>query len=180
MMIGMAAVAKPMVVLLLTEKWVACVPFVQISCITLAFYPVHTANLQAINAMGRSDIFLKLEIVKKIVGISLLVIAIPFGVYTMVWLKALASLISTFINAYPNKKLLEYSYKEQIKDLLPSILSSVVMGVIVLSIDLLNLNIVFTIILQLLFGGVIYVGIAKLFKFECFEYLVGVFKIKKN
>lgn len=180
MMIGMAAIAKPMIILLLTEKWVACVPFVQISCITLAFYPIHTANLQAINAMGRSDIFLKLEIIKKIIGLGLLIVAVPFGVYVMVWFKALSSLISTFINAHPNKKLLGYSYIEQMKDLLPSILNASVMGIIVWGIELLNLNVVVTIGIQIVLGAVIYFGIAKLFKFECFEYLVGMFKRKNK
>jgi len=176
MLIGMAAIAEPMVILLLTEKWVACVPFLQISCITLAFYPIHTANLQAINAMGRSDIFLKMEVVKKIIGLGLLIAAVPFGVYIMVWFKALSSLIATFINAYPNKKLLGYSYSEQVKDLLPSILSAVAMGVIVWGVELLNLNVVVTIGIQIVLGVVVYFGIAKLFKFECFEYLVEILK----
>lgn len=180
MMIGMAAIAKPMIILLLTEKWVACVPFVQISCITLAFYPIHTANLQAINAMGRSDVFLRLEIIKKIIGLGLLIAAIPFGVYVMVWFKALSSLISTFINAYPNRKLLGYSYLEQIKDLSPSILSSSMMGILVWSVDLLNLNTLVTILLQIILGTAVYFGIAKVFKFECFEYLIGMIKRKKN
>lgn len=180
MMIGMAAIAKPMIILLLTEKWVACVPFVQISCITLAFYPIHTANLQAINAMGRSDVFLRLEIIKKIIGLGLLIAAIPFGVYVMVWFKALSSLISTFINAYPNRKLLGYSYLEQIKDLSPSILSSSMMGILVWSVDLLNLNTLVTILLQIILGTAVYFGIAKVFKFECFEYLIGMIKRKKS
>lgn len=179
MMIGMAAVAKPMVILLLTEKWVACVPFVQISCITLAFYPIHIANLQAINAMGRSDIFLKLEIIKKIVGLGLLIAAVPFGVYVMVWFKALSSLIATFINAYPNKKLLGYSYLEQIKDLLPAILSASMMGIVVWGIELLNLNVVVTIVIQMILGIAVYLGIAKIFKFECLEYLVRMLKRKE-
>lgn len=180
MMIGMAAIAKPMIILLLTEKWVACVPFVQISCITLAFYPIHTANLQAINAMGRSDVFLRLEIIKKIIGLGLLIAAIPFGVYVMVWFKALSSLISTFINAYPNRKLLGYSYLEQIKDLSPSILSSSMMGILVWSVDLLNLNTLVTILLQIILGTAVYFGIAKVFKFECFEYLTGMIKRRKS
>ena len=65
MMAGLAAVAPALVELLLTEKWLPCVPYMQIYCFSLAFYPVHSCNLQAINAMGRSDIFLKLEIIKK-------------------------------------------------------------------------------------------------------------------
>lgn len=172
LMIGMAAIAKPMVILLLTEKWVACVPFLQISCITMAFYPIHTANLQAINALGRSDIFLKLEIIKKIVGITLLIVGIPFGVYAMVWLKALSSLISTFINAFPNKKLLNYSYLEQMKDLLPSIGISAVMGACVLGVELLQLNVLLTILIQIVVGSVLYVLLSKIFKLECFTYLM--------
>lgn len=178
-MIGMAAVARPMVILLLTEKWVACVPFLQISCITLAVYPIHTANLQAINALGRSDIFLKLEIIKKIVGLTLLIVGIPFGVYAMVWLKALSSLISTFINAFPNRRLLNYSYWEQIKDLMPSIGISIVMGISVLAVELLQLNVVVTLVVQIAIGVIVYVGLSKLLKLECFVYIVNVIKKEK-
>ena len=80
-MIGLAAVAKPLTVLLLTDKWLPSVPFMQFSCFILAFWPIHTTNLQAINAVGRSDIFLKLEIIKKIIGFSIMVVSIPFGLY---------------------------------------------------------------------------------------------------
>lgn len=78
MMAGLAAIAEPLVRLLLTDKWLPCVPFMQIYCFTFAFWPVHTSNLQAINAMGRSDIFLKLEIIKKSYGLIALVIAVFF------------------------------------------------------------------------------------------------------
>lgn len=179
MMIGMAAIAKPMVILLLTEKWVACVPFVQISCISLALYPIHTANLQAINALGRSDIFLKLEIIKKIIGLILLVVAIPYGVYIMVWLEVLSGVIASFVNAYPNKKLLDYSYLEQIKDLIPSILDAMFMGGVVWGVGLININVIVLIILQIVIGACIYFGIAKIFKFECYEYVVGMFRRKR-
>lgn len=178
-MIGMAAIAKPMVILLLTEKWVACVPFVQISCISLALYPIHTANLQAINALGRSDIFLKLEIIKKIIGLILLVVAIPYGVYIMVWLEVLSGVIASFVNAYPNKKLLDYSYLEQIKDLIPSILDAMFMGGVVWGVGLININVIVLIILQIVIGACIYFGIAKIFKFECYEYVVGMFRRKR-
>lgn len=78
MMAGLAGVAVPRVELLLTDKWLPCVPFVQINCLSLAFYLVHTSNLQAINAMGRSDMFLKLELIKKGIGLVALVIAVAF------------------------------------------------------------------------------------------------------
>ena len=121
MMIGLAVVAEPVVKILLTDKWLACVPFMQIFCISYALWPIHTANLQAINALGHSEIYLKLELVKKILGTVILVISLFFGVYAIAIGTLVSGVISTFINAHPNKKLLNYSYIEQIKDILPSL-----------------------------------------------------------
>lgn len=178
MMIGMAAIAKPLIIILLTEKWLGCVFFLQMSCINLAFWPIHTANLQAINAIGRSDIFLKLEIIKKILGILILIISIPFGINVMVIGKAVQSFICSIINAFPNRKLLGYSFTEQWKDLIPSLLLSLFMGVIVLSVELIGLNSYITMIIQIPLGGVIYFGLAYLLKFECFNYIISIIKPK--
>ena len=112
-MAGLAAVAEPLIELLLTDKWLIAVPFLQIFCATYAFWPVHTANLQAINALGRSDIFLKTEIVKKAFGVSVLAVTIPIGIYAMALGTVLTGIIGTFVNAYPNKLLLNYSFAEQ-------------------------------------------------------------------
>lgn len=176
LMFGMAAVARPMVILLLTEKWIGCVPFLQISCVALAFLPMQTANMQAINAIGRSDIFLKVETLKKIIGIALLVFSIPFGVYFMVGLNAVASVISTFISAYPNKKLLNYSYFEQIKDILPSVALSTFMAISVWSIALLHMNTVLTLILQIIVGIVLYIVISQKLNKENYFYLLSTVK----
>jgi teichuronic acid exporter len=124
MMVGLAVTAEPLVKLLLTDKWLPCVPFLQIFCASHALMPIHTANLQAINALGRSDIFLKLEIIKIIVGLSVLGITVFYGVYAIALGAVLSGIISTFINAYPNKKLLDYSYIEQWNDIMPSLLLS--------------------------------------------------------
>lgn len=136
MMAGLAAVSTPLVKLLLTEKWLPCVPYMQIYCFTLAFYPVHTCNLQAITAMGRSDLFLKLEVVKKSYGIVALAIAVfcfqsplaitATGLFTT-W-------IGWFVNSFPNKKLIDYSYKEQILDIFPLLFMALGMCAIVLTI----------------------------------------------
>lgn len=128
MMVGLAVIAEPLVKILLTDKWLPSVPFLQIFCAAYALMPIHTANLQAINALGRSDIFLKLEIIKKIFGFVILGITVPLGVYAIAWGTLLSSVISTFINAYPNLKLLNYSYIEQLKDIMPSIMISLLMG----------------------------------------------------
>lgn len=173
MMVGLAVIAEPLVILLLTEKWLPAVPFLQIICFSYAFWPIHTANLQAINAMGRSDIFLKLEIIKKILGLGILAFSFPFGVYYLAIGEVFSGLISSFINAYPNKKLLNYGYGEQIRDVLPSILLSIIMGGIVFTIPLLSLSPLVTMTIQIVIGICIYFGLAIVFKLECFSYLIN-------
>ena len=177
MMVGLASIAKSLVIILLTEKWLGCVFFLQISCITFAFWPIHTANLQAINALGRSDIFLKLEVVKKILGILVLLISIPFGIKVMVIGRAILDTFCTIINAFPNKKLLDYSFVEQWKDIIPSLIISLLMGVIVLSIELFKLNEYLTLIIQIVVGAITYFGLAYLLKFECLTYLLDMISI---
>ena len=176
-MAGLAAISKSLILILLTDKWLPAVIFMQFACFRLAFWPVHTANLQAIKAMGRSDIFLKLEIIKKILGIVVLIITIPMGLMAMMVGSCISAVVSSFINAFPNKKLLNYSYFEQVKDMLPSFLLAIVMFVIVLSVQLLNLNMWLTIIIQIILGVVIYFGIAKLLKFECLDYVLNMLKV---
>lgn len=141
-----------------------------------ALYPIHTANLQAINALGRSDIFLKLEIIKKIIGIAILVVSINLGVYAIAIGTVIIGIISTFINAYPNLKLLNYSYKEQWKDIMPSLLLSLVMGVIVNSIKWFHMASWLTLIIQVCIGIIIYILMAKFFKLECYTYLLTTLK----
>lgn len=176
MMIGMAVVAEPLVKIVLTDKWLPSVPFLQIFCISYALMPIHTANLQAINALGRSDMFLKLEVIKKIIGLIILMITIPFGVYIIAWGSLLSNIISSFVNAYPNKQLLGYSYKEQLIDITPSLLISIAMGGIVYLFNFLNITDWQILILQVGSGIIIYIGLAKVFKIESFSYIVGSIK----
>ncbi len=161
MMVGMAVIAEP---------------FLQIACFTFSLWPIHTANLQAINAMGRSDIFLRLEVVKKIIGLIILGISLPFGVYAIAIGQVVSSFISTFINAHPNKQLLDYSYKEQWSDIIPPIMISLVMGVIVYSINFLSLPALKLLVVQVGLGITIYLGLAKIFKIESFSYLIETVK----
>lgn len=171
-MAGLASIAKPLTIILLTEKWLPAVPFIQFCCFTYAFWPIHTANLQAIKALGRSDIFLKLEILKKIVGVIILVITIPFGLYIMMIGRCIGTVISSIINAFPNKKLLGYSYIEQLKDMLPSFILSIVMAAVVLVIGMISLNVFLKMIVQIVVGISVYMAMAKAFKVECFEYIL--------
>lgn len=180
-MAGLAGVADPLVELLLTEKWLPSVPYMQIYCFTLAFYPVHMCNLQAINAMGRSDIYLKLEIVKKSIGIASLVIAVfcfdsPIAIaMTGVFTTA----TSCFINAFPNKKLIDYSYFEQMKDILPSFIAAILMLAAVLAVELLGFGALLTLVIQILVGVAVYVCISAVLRLEPFRILLGMLLKKK-
>lgn len=173
--------AENIVKILLTEKWLGCVPFVQIACIAYSLMPIHTANLQAINAIGRSDIFLKLEICKKSIGIIILVLTIPYGIYAIAIGGVISSIISSFLNSYPNLKLINYSYKEQISDILPYIILSLLMGLLMCMVgNILCLNPVFMIFIQSIIGILFYILFSYILKFESMLYvknLLGDLKV---
>lgn len=176
LMMGLAFCATPVISLILTDKWLACVPYMQIFCITSMFYPVHTANLNAIKAMGRSDLFLKLEIVKKVVGIVLLLSTMWFGVMAMAYSLLVSSVLSQIINSWPNRKLLNYGYLEQLKDILPGIILAVVMGICVYPVQWLGLLDIITLCIQVPLGAIIYIIGSKIFKLESFEYILDMTK----
>ncbi|CDB35092.1 polysaccharide biosynthesis protein [Phascolarctobacterium sp. CAG:266] len=177
-MLGMAVCADNIISLVLTNKWLPAVPYLQIACITYGLWPIHTANLQAINAMGRSDIFLKLEIIKKVISITVLLISIQYGVMAVALSGIFIGVISTFINAYPNGYLLKYTYSEQIRDILPSFLCASVMALAVYFSDKFVDYIYFKLMIQVGVGILIYVIISKIFNLDSFEYLVVLLKQK--
>ncbi len=176
LMMGLAATARPLVTLLLTEKWNECVPYLRIFCITYMFYPIHTANLNAIKAMGRSDLYLKLEIAKKAVGMVLLLVSMNFGVMAMAYSLLISSVTSQIINSWPNRTLLKYGYLEQLKDIMPSVFLALFMGVCVYLISYLNLSLWLILILQVMAGVIIYTAGSYLLKLEGFTYLLGILK----
>lgn len=176
LMMGLAFCAEPIVGLVLTDKWLPCVPFLRIFCITYMFYPIHTANLNAIKAMGRSDLFLKLEIVKKVVGIALLLSTMWFGVMAMVYSLLVSSVLSQIINSWPNRKLLNYGYLEQLKDILPGIILAVFMGFCVNLVSLLDLSNIVTLLIQIPLGAVIYIVSSALLHLESFKYLIDMIR----
>ena len=173
LMMGMALVARPLVSLILTDKWLPCVPYMQIMCFSYAFWMIHTANLEAMKAVGRSDLFLKLEVIKKGYGIILLVVSMRFGVLAIALSGVVNTIISMFVNAYPNGKLLSYKYREQIKDLMPAILLSGAMGGIVTIVGSYGQGNFSRICVQVVVGGVTYIGLSYLFRVDSFFYLLS-------
>ena len=182
LMAGLAAVARPLVGLLLTDKWLPCVPFLQICCIDFAFYPIHTANLQAINAMGRSDVFLKLELIKKSYGLAILAItALCFhSVLAIAWGAVASTLLSAVVNAAPNRKLLNYGYWEQMKDILPPLGLAAGMFLCVSAVELLGLPALLTLLVQIVLGIAVYAGLALLLRLEALTYLLNLLKALQN
>lgn len=180
LMIGLAFCAKPIVQIVLTDKWLPCVPYLQIFCISYLFWPIHTANLNAIKAMGRSDLFLKLEVIKKFMGMILLLITMNISVMAMAYSLLISGLISQVINSWPNRYLLKYSYIDQIKDILPNIVMALIMGGFVYFISYLNLPILVSLVVQILSGGIIYLMLSILTKNDSFIYLINILKSRKG
>lgn len=170
-MFGIAAVAKPLVILLLTNDWIGSVFYLRVFCLSFVIWPIHTENLNAIKAMGRSDLFLKLEIIKKIVGVISIIVTIPLGVKALALSLLVTGLISQFINAWPNKKLMNYGYLEQMKDIIPSVMLSVVMCLVVVQFTRLGFPDGVVLVIQIISGVVIYIIGSKLFHFEEYTYI---------
>ena len=178
MMAGLAAVAEPMIRLLLTDKWLPCVPFLQLCCIDYALYPIHTNNLSAINAKGRSDVFLKLEIIKKSYGLAILLISVLCfdGVMAIAWGGVISSAVSAAVNAHPNRSLIRYGFLEQLHDILPTILISLVMFGVVYAMNTLALPAGALLVLQIAAGAAVYGGLSLLFKVESMQLIGQVVK----
>lgn len=177
-MIGLALCAEPITIILLTEKWLPCVPYLQMFCFTYALWPIHTANLNAINAMGRSDLLLVLELTKKLIGIAGIVVSIKYGVFAMAATMVVTDTICGYVNMFPNKKLLDYSWLEQIKDLAPAFLLSLIMGGLVYSLTFLRLSPLVTLVLQIPLGISVYVVLSWRMRVESFQYILGMVNLK--
>ena len=176
MMMGLAGCSSSFICLVLTDKWLPCVPYLIIFCIVYAFYPIHTANLNAIKALGRSDLFLILEIIKKILNLLVILLTVQFGPFYMALGSIFVSVCSQIINSWPNRKLLNYKYQEQIMDIFPYIVMSVLMAGIVYSIELLNLPNLVTIGIQIPVGIIFYIGVSWILKIDSFVYCINILK----
>lgn len=170
MMFGLMAVSGNVVRIVLTEKWMACVPYLCIFCFISGMEPIHTANLNAINAIGRSDIFLKLEIFKKSVGILIILITMNISVFAIGMGSVVYTVFAGFVNAFPNRKLLHYPYMEQIRDILPSFLLSAFMALLIWKLPISHMDIGVRLFIQILAGILVYLAGSWIFRLESFRY----------
>lgn len=176
LLIGLMVIARPLVMILLTEKWEPCIFFLQVGCIFFMCQPIQTTNWQIIKAVGRSDLCFKLEVLKKAIGISMLIVSIAFGVKAIAVMSAIFGVISMIINMVPNGKLINYTVKEQMLDFLPALTISILMGILVHTVTLLEFNSILTLVLQLIVGILTYIGSSIIFKIDSFVYLLDTIK----
>lgn len=169
LMLGLTAVSEPMILVLVGEQWLPCVPFLQIICLQMMLYPLHSLNLNMLQVQGRSDLFLRLEIIKKIIAIGPLLLGVFVDIYWMLGGSVLIGLISYYLNAYYSGPFLNYSIKEQVKDILPSFGVAVAMAVPVFVMSFIPMNPFILLPLQIVVGAVITIGICEATKLP--EYL---------
>ncbi len=166
--------AEKLITIFLGEKWLPCLLIMQIYCFSYSLWPIHSANLSAINGVGRSDLFIRLEIIKTIVAVAILIAMVTF-VGDINWIVAgfaATSIISSFINAYPNAKLIGYSYFDQLKDILPVFAVSFISGFVASLFAHFCIPLWALAIFQAVVMCLIYLGLSCLFHLEAFEYLL--------
>lgn len=176
LLIGMAAVAHPMIRVFIGEQWIECAYMLQIICFAEMWYPIHAINLDILQVSGRSDLFLKIEIYKKIVSLALLAISAPFGIIAMCYSNLLSSLICLYINTYYSSKILGISLLSQLKDLFPTISLAMVMFVIVQVVIFFISNVFAQLIVGIIVGVVVYVSLSYILRFSELKELISLRK----
>lgn len=180
MLMGMFVIAPSFIRLILTEKWMPCVPYIRIFCLAYLFYPINTANLNAIRAIGRSDLYLKLNIIKKVIAVVVLVLIVRFGPESLAVGYLITSMVSQFINAFPNRKLLDYGFSEQVKDVFTGIAMSGVMALGVYTVSFLGLPDIGTMGVQITLGIAIYLLLSVITRNESFLYFKSILFQEKS
>lgn len=184
LLMGLAAVADPLIELILTEKWLPCVPYLRIACVYMSLYPINIANLQAIMAVGKSDVYLKLNILKKVIGIVLLLVSLPFGVTAVAASEIFVAILAVLTNASANKKLLGYSLLDLLKDIGKNLCMSLIMFGLVYAFESLVAefigNLVISIMIEVVLGAALYIALARLFKSNDMSYVLAVLKKKRG
>lgn len=172
LMIGLAAVANPLIRLLFGPKWINSIQYFQVLCLSGMLYPLHSINLGILQVKGRSDLFLGLEIIKKVIGLLSIAIVMFFklGIMGLVWALVINSYIAYFINSYYSAELLNYSTVHQIKDIIPAFIASMIMGAVLYSIEsiLPNINLI-KLIMQVIIGALVYIIASKIGKIDEFN-----------
>jgi len=169
LMLGLAAIAKPLLIILIGEKWLMAVPFLQIICLSEMLYPLHAINLNILNVKGHSGIILKLEVIKKFIAVPVILVGIFMGIQYMLWGSVIASILSYFLNSYFSAPFLKYSTKEQLKDIIPGLIIALIVSSIMWTFTLLNISNWAILSMQFAAGILLTIGLCEIVKLS--EYL---------
>lgn len=171
-LVGLAALARPFITVLITDKWAESIPYLEIVCFSVMWYPVHVLNLNLLQVKGRSDLFLRLEIVKKITGLTILMITVPISIYAMCVGQIFSSIISLIINTYYTGKLIQVGFFKQMRDLLPTLCYAFSMGLVVKFVTMFVNSDSLQLGLGIVVGMMYYISIAKLTRSGDLSYVV--------
>ncbi|MBQ0047171.1 MAG: lipopolysaccharide biosynthesis protein [Prevotellaceae bacterium] len=169
LMLGLAGCAKSLIIVLIGEQWVECVPMLQVICFSMMFYPLHALNLNMLQVQGRSDLFLKLEIIKKVIAIGPILMGVFIGIYWMLIGSFFTGLMAYYLNAYYSGPFLKYSIKEQIMDFMPSLIMALAMFAILFGMSYLSLNHLALLPVQIIVGAAFTLTVCEIRKPE--EYM---------
>lgn len=175
-MFGLAVASKPIIILLLTSKWLPSVPYMQCLCIATAFSTLSNANMEVIKASGRSDVLLMLEFFKKVFYLIILFISIKISVFAVASSMIIYSVIAMVINSYPNKKIINYSYVDQMKDIFPALVLSIIMAVVLIPLQTISISSIALLLMDIVVGAVVYIALSAIFKLEAYNYLFNYLK----
>lgn len=172
LMIGMAVVAEPMIIVLLGEKWLPSVEYLQLLCFVGMFYPLQNMNLNMLKVQGRSDLILKLQVIRKVLAIPIIFIGIFLGIKAMIIGMMVEAIIGYYLNSYWSGKRIGYSMLEQVKDIFPSFLLAISVGIIVFGIAyVFPLEAIWTLLLQIVVGGILTISFCEIVKFRDYIFI---------
>lgn len=172
LMLGLASISRSLIITLIGEKWEPSIIYLQLLCFVGMFYPLHALNLNVLQVKGRSDLFLKLEIIKKLLAIPIIIAGIIWGIKVMIIGMIVNSVIAFYINSYWSGDLINYSIKEQIKDIGPSFLLAIVICSIVYSIELIiPISPIVTLLFQITVGTFLFISICEIVKVKDYIYI---------
>lgn len=166
LMMLLAGLARPLIITMITAKWEACIILLQLLCFSLMWYPIHSINLNLLQVKGRTDLFFRLEVIKKIIGLSILVVTLPLGLVVFCIGGIISSLVCLAVNTYYTGKLINVGYLKQMRDLFPTLLLSLVLFGVILVINQFISNYLLQILVGGTVGSLVYLGGAFLFKFD--------------
>ena len=172
-MVGLAVVAKPLVLVLITEKWLPCVVFLQIGCLANLFRPNQFINNCVVRASGNSALLLKLDILKKSIGLVILLVSMQFGLFWIAFSLVFFYFISMVINIAPNRKILNYGYLAQCRDFLKNLVPALIMGVCIYPLSYIEMPPIVLLMAQVVLGAAVYWVISVVTKNESYKTALG-------